>query len=87
MDEYFRFDCPNCDKSIKAKTSVIGKRARCPNKGCQQVVTIPAPVPVPLDLDTHPTTPDESEADAPARSRPLWPWVAGGIAALALVAG
>lgn len=38
---YFKFDCPQCGKSLKVREDQSGKRARCPY--CHEQVPIPAP--------------------------------------------
>src|SRR5689334_19212818 len=35
-----RLKCPDCDKPLKVKDELAGKRIRCP--GCQTVIRVPA---------------------------------------------
>ena len=45
MDDFIRFECPACGKSLKAKANQIGKRIRCPGKTCGEPTVVPNPVP------------------------------------------
>ncbi|MCA9128103.1 MAG: hypothetical protein KDB22_13505 [Planctomycetales bacterium] len=41
-DEVFYFQCPKCSKRLRAGSSIIGKRVKCP--GCQEAVRVPGVV-------------------------------------------
>ena len=36
-----KFSCPHCQKTLKVKDELAGKKAKCP--GCQKVIVIPKP--------------------------------------------
>ena len=40
---YFKFDCPNCHKSLRVRDELVGRRVGCPY--CRSTVTIPQPAP------------------------------------------
>ena len=84
--------CPSCEKKLKAKDELAGKRVKCPN--CAQLVVVPSVCSAPL----QPTPPNPSPRKSPPRSgheataspapqsRPVrWPWYAGGGAAFLCV--
>lgn len=71
MEEFIRFPCPACAKSVKAKPDQAGKRVRCPSRDCAQVIRVPLPL----------------SAEPDQAPRKLWPWLAGAAAALVLAVG
>ena len=81
MEEFLRFPCPLCGKSVKARPDQAGKRVRCPGRGCGQVIQVPRP------LSAEPR-PGRAPVPIPASPglgrgpRVLWPWIAGGATAL-----
>jgi len=74
MDPFFRFLCPSCGKRLKATPRDVGKKAECP---CGCTLLVPAP---------SGASTGEEALDRPAL-RELWPWFAGGAAALVFTAG
>lgn len=50
----FKFECPVCDKRLKAHDGLIGKKVKCP--GCDQKVKVPsAPTPSPSSKTQSPS--------------------------------
>jgi uncharacterized protein (TIGR03067 family) len=45
VDDFIRFDCRGCGKSIKVKANHAGKRVRCLSRGCGQTTLVPSPSP------------------------------------------
>lgn len=41
VEEFIRFTCPNCRKSLKAKPEQAGKWVKCPSKDCGQSLKVP----------------------------------------------
>jgi hypothetical protein len=93
--------CPKCQKRLRIKDELAGKRVRCP--GCGSLLPVPAPAePAPAPPPTVPVAPQAQEPvlvlAAPAEldggsvspqslpgRRCLWPWLAAGGGGLALV--
>src|SRR5262249_10227080 len=73
MDEFFRFSCPGCGKTLKALPRNAGKKAHC---SCGRALQVPTPQGT-----------EGSAAPEQAGLRGLWPWLAGGAAVLALAVG
>lgn len=69
MEEFIRFPCPACGKSVKATPDQVGKRVRCPKRSCAHVMYVPEAVPA---------APAET-------SRSPWPWMVGGVIGVLLV--
>lgn len=47
----FKFECPVCDKRLKAHDGLIGKKVKC--SGCDEVIKVPpAPSPSPTPVET-----------------------------------
>src|SRR4051794_5263888 len=88
--------CPTCEKKLKAKDELAGKRIKCPN--CGEGVVIPSADPASQRVSAKGLSPIESPprrgqkavtSPAPSSRRLHWPWYAGGgvalLCALALV--
>ena len=76
MDEFIRFNCPGCGKSVKARPEHAGRRVKCPAKSCGQVCQVPVPMsldsnagPEVLSLDLEPVRPPSEPASQPRRIR------------------
>ena len=39
MDPFIAFDCPHCQKLLRAGTKVVGTKGKCPN--CGKEITVP----------------------------------------------
>ena len=61
-DTFFRFRCPHCDRSIKTRSSYVGRSAKCP--GCQRSLTVPMqPEHDSKEAGRHPTATSQASAD------------------------
>jgi hypothetical protein len=74
--ESFYITCPNCQKRLRVKASLAGKRARCPNRECGGVLTIPdcvsAEVPSPpIPTASSPLPPATTNLDPVDERAPL----------------
>jgi uncharacterized protein (TIGR03067 family) len=72
VDDFIRFNCPGCGKSVKARPEHAGRRVKCPAKACGQV----SQVPVPMSLDSEPgpeTLSLDLEPISPQRTSPVSP--------------
>lgn len=77
MDDFIRFNCPGCGKSVKARPEHAGRRVKCPAKACGQVCQVPVPMsldsepgPETLSLDLEPIPPQRaSPISSPPRAR------------------
>lgn len=73
MDDFIRFDCPVCGKSIKAKPEQAGEQAKCPSRACGEVVRVPV-----AQIASQPKTINRSRKKpsvstrAEAEELPLW---------------
>lgn len=87
--------CPGCQKKLKVKDELAGKRVKCP--GCGQVIVVPVPAAPPASqarsmVPSPGMSPAGSKgkpmASVPPRRRVRWPWyVGGGVVALCVVIG
>ena len=84
--------CPGCEKKLKVKDELAGKRVKCPN--CAQVVVVPSVRSASLQSTAPNPSPSksplrrgsEATASSATQSRPArWPWYAGGGAAFLCV--
>jgi hypothetical protein len=67
---FFTMPCPSCGKSLKVRSELVGRSARCPY--CRATVTVAAPEEKPADapaIQASPTAPS-SGAAAKAATRP-----------------
>lgn len=86
------FQCPGCEKKLKAKDESSGKRLKCP--GCGQSLLVPGASsqslpnsPAALPLNSPPQRrQDPTIPPVPLRRRVRWPWYVAGAAALSLLA-
>jgi hypothetical protein len=79
VDDFIRFNCPGCGKSVKARPEHAGRRVKCPAKACGQVTQVPVPMsldserdPETLSLDLEPISPQRtaSVSSPPRAGRP-----------------
>src|SRR5262245_34418749 len=56
-----RLKCPDCDKPLKAKDELAGKRIRCP--GCQSVIRVPTNAAPADESATRKTSPTPAAED------------------------
>ena len=56
-----RFSCPSCDRALRVREELAGKRIRCPQ--CQQPASVPAVAPADEDEFTDSATDSESPPD------------------------
>lgn len=66
MSTFIRFECPLCQKRLKAPTQLVGKRVKCPRPGCGAPVRVPGEL---LDLSEESNTLDFGPTNRPLSPR------------------
>lgn len=68
-----QFQCPHCDKALKVRDELGGKRGKCPN--CSQIVQVPRPQPTVAEQQVPPavapTASSPPQAVAPPIAQPV----------------